>query len=223
LKTSAAPDTVAVPAAALPLPAAVAAPDPERGAVVRAVVVLREGAPSEELVRELQEHCKEETAPYKFPRIVDFAAELPKTPSGKIRRAELRAGQAWELFGEVYEGRVRRWTLAALRWSVVALVALVVLGLFRRTRRTRRFLYRQLVRHLRRPPPPRPVYAPTSSYGAQHAHAPLAGPRAAFARTAGGLLRLALHERGRAALALNLFTHGLLTVLLWAVLWAMQK
>ncbi|HYM54253.1 MAG TPA: AMP-binding protein [Solirubrobacteraceae bacterium] len=74
--------------------AAVASPDEERGAVVRAVVVLRHGAPdpSPELVRELQEHVKRETAPYKYPRIVDFAAELPKTPSGKIRRAELRAG-----------------------------------------------------------------------------------------------------------------------------------
>jgi acyl-coenzyme A synthetase/AMP-(fatty) acid ligase len=70
--------------------AAVAAPDPERGAVVRAVVVLREGEPGEELARELQEHCKRETAPYKFPRIVEFAAELPKTSSGKIRRASLR-------------------------------------------------------------------------------------------------------------------------------------
>ena len=74
--------------------AAVAAPDEERGAVVRAVVVLREDhyAPSPELVRELQEHVKRETAPYKYPRIVDFAAELPKTASGKIRRAALRAG-----------------------------------------------------------------------------------------------------------------------------------
>jgi acyl-coenzyme A synthetase/AMP-(fatty) acid ligase len=73
--------------------AAVAAPDEERGAVVRAVVVLREGhpAPSPELVRELQEHVKRRTAPYKYPRIVDFASELPKTPSGKIRRAALRA------------------------------------------------------------------------------------------------------------------------------------
>jgi acyl-coenzyme A synthetase/AMP-(fatty) acid ligase len=70
--------------------AAVAAPDPERGSVVRAIVVLREGEPSEELVRELQEHCKEETAPYKFPRIIEFADELPKTTSGKIRRAQLR-------------------------------------------------------------------------------------------------------------------------------------
>jgi acyl-coenzyme A synthetase/AMP-(fatty) acid ligase len=70
--------------------AAVAAPDPERGSVVRAVVVLREGEPGEELARELQEHCKRQTAPYKFPRIVEFAAELPKTSSGKIRRALLR-------------------------------------------------------------------------------------------------------------------------------------
>ncbi len=74
--------------------AAVAAPDEERGSVVRAVVVLRgDGyAPSPELVRELQEHVKRETAPYKYPRIIDFAAELPKTASGKVKRAQLRAG-----------------------------------------------------------------------------------------------------------------------------------
>jgi acyl-coenzyme A synthetase/AMP-(fatty) acid ligase len=71
--------------------AAVAAPDEERGAVVRAVVVPRPGhAPSRELARELQEHVKRTTAPYKYPRIVEFAAELPKTPSGKVRRAALR-------------------------------------------------------------------------------------------------------------------------------------
>jgi acyl-coenzyme A synthetase/AMP-(fatty) acid ligase len=72
--------------------AAVAAPDPERGAVVRAVVVLRDRDPSDELAAELQEHCKRETAPYKFPRIVEFADELPKTNSGKIKRAQLRQG-----------------------------------------------------------------------------------------------------------------------------------
>ncbi len=74
--------------------AAIAAPDEERGSVVRAVVVLREGHgdPSPQLVRELQDHVKRETAPYKYPRIIDFAAELPKTASGKIKRAELRAG-----------------------------------------------------------------------------------------------------------------------------------
>jgi acyl-coenzyme A synthetase/AMP-(fatty) acid ligase len=73
--------------------AVVAAPDDERGSVVRAVVVLRDGfAPSGDLARALQDHVKEQTAPYKYPRIVDFAAELPKTASGKIRRAQLRGG-----------------------------------------------------------------------------------------------------------------------------------
>jgi acyl-coenzyme A synthetase/AMP-(fatty) acid ligase len=71
--------------------AVVSAPDDERGAVVRAVVVLRNGhAPSNALARELQDHVKAQTAPYKYPRIVDFAAELPKTSSGKVRRAALR-------------------------------------------------------------------------------------------------------------------------------------
>jgi acyl-coenzyme A synthetase/AMP-(fatty) acid ligase len=72
--------------------AVVGAPDDERGSVVRAVVVLRDGyAPSPDLVADLQNHVKQETAPYKYPRIVDFATELPKTASGKIRRAALRA------------------------------------------------------------------------------------------------------------------------------------
>lgn len=79
--------------------AAVAAPDPERGSVVRAIVVLREGIPGDsasgdDLVRALQEHCKAETAPYKFPRLVEFAAKLPKTSSGKIKRAQLRGEAA---------------------------------------------------------------------------------------------------------------------------------
>ena len=74
--------------------AAVAAPDAERGSVVRAVVVLREGqAASDELKLQLQEHVKRETAPYKYPRIIDFAPELPKTASGKIRRVALRAAE----------------------------------------------------------------------------------------------------------------------------------
>jgi acetyl-CoA synthetase len=72
--------------------AVVAAPDEDRGAVVRAVVVLRDGfAPTPDLIKELQDHVKRETAPYKYPRIVEFAAELPKTASGKVRRALLRA------------------------------------------------------------------------------------------------------------------------------------
>ncbi len=75
--------------------AAVAAPDPDRGAVVRAIVVLQDGqAPSDALAAELKEHVKAQTAPYKYPRIVEFAAELPKTSSGKIKRAQLRGGYA---------------------------------------------------------------------------------------------------------------------------------
>jgi acyl-coenzyme A synthetase/AMP-(fatty) acid ligase len=71
--------------------AVVAAPDDERGSVVRAVVVLRDGhEPSDRLAGELQHHVKDQTAPYKYPRIVDFAADLPKTASGKIRRSALR-------------------------------------------------------------------------------------------------------------------------------------
>jgi acetyl-CoA synthetase len=59
--------------------------------VVRAVVVLRSGfAPTAELASALQSHVKSLTAPYKYPRIVDFATELPTTASGKIRRAALR-------------------------------------------------------------------------------------------------------------------------------------
>ena len=71
--------------------AAVAAPDEERGQVVRAVVVLRDGSDAgPAMARELQDHVKEQTAPYKYPRIVDFASELPKTASGKVRRGALR-------------------------------------------------------------------------------------------------------------------------------------
>ena len=64
--------------------AVVAAPDEERGAVVRAVVVLRDGfAPSAALAAELQDHVKAQTAPYKYPRVVDFAAELPRRRAGR--------------------------------------------------------------------------------------------------------------------------------------------
>jgi acyl-coenzyme A synthetase/AMP-(fatty) acid ligase len=75
--------------------AAVGYPDVERGTVVWAIVVLREGyQPTAELGLELQEHVKATTAPYKYPRFVEFRTELPKTSSGKIKRAEIRA--AWD-------------------------------------------------------------------------------------------------------------------------------
>ena len=68
-------------------------PDPIRGMVVKATVVLTKewkDKKGDALVKELQEHVKHETAPYKYPRIIEFADELPKTISGKIRRVEIR-------------------------------------------------------------------------------------------------------------------------------------
>ncbi|AEG14810.1 Butyrate--CoA ligase [Desulfofundulus kuznetsovii DSM 6115] len=71
--------------------AVVSSPDEIRGEVVKAFVVLAPGyQPSDELVKELQEHVKKITAPYKYPRKVEFVESLPKTISGKIRRVELR-------------------------------------------------------------------------------------------------------------------------------------
>ncbi|MBE5884908.1 MAG: acetyl-CoA synthetase [Lachnospiraceae bacterium] len=68
-----------------------AAPDPIRGQVVKATVVLAKGyTPSDELIKELQNHVKKATAPYKYPRIVEFVDELPKTLGGKIKRAQIR-------------------------------------------------------------------------------------------------------------------------------------
>ena len=71
--------------------AMIPSPDLLRGEIVKVFVVLREGyEPSEELVREIQQHVKRITAPYKYPREIEFVEELPKTISGKIRRKELR-------------------------------------------------------------------------------------------------------------------------------------
>ena len=67
------------------------APDPVRGKVVKATIVLVKGkTPSDALVKEIQDYVKTHTAPYKYPRIVEFADALPKTVNGKIRRAALR-------------------------------------------------------------------------------------------------------------------------------------
>lgn len=71
------------------------APDPVRGQVVRATVVLsRDYTASDALRLELQDYVKTHTAPYKYPRILDFVEMLPKTISGKIRRVEIRASDA---------------------------------------------------------------------------------------------------------------------------------
>jgi acetyl-CoA synthetase len=68
-----------------------AVPDPDRGQIVKATIVPSKNyQPSEELAKELQEHVKKVTAPYKYPRLVEFVTELPKTISGKIRRVQIR-------------------------------------------------------------------------------------------------------------------------------------
>jgi acetyl-CoA synthetase len=69
-------------------------PDPERGQVVKATIVLAKGyQPSEDLKKELLEHTKKVTAAYKCPRIIEFVTSLPKTISGKIRRVEIRESE----------------------------------------------------------------------------------------------------------------------------------
>ena len=78
--------------------AAVASPDESRGTVVKAFVLLSESAKNElksetdiqNLQKELQDHCKRVTAPYKYPRKIEFVDSLPKTVSGKIQRVKLR-------------------------------------------------------------------------------------------------------------------------------------
>ncbi|WP_224450009.1 acyl-CoA synthetase [Haloprofundus salilacus] len=80
--------------------AAVGSPHEKRGNVVKAYVILADGYEGDdELVDEIQEFMKEETAPYKYPRRVEFVDELPKTSSGKIRRIELREREE-QMFGE---------------------------------------------------------------------------------------------------------------------------
>lgn len=66
-------------------------PHPDRGQIIKATIVLAKGyEPSEALIKELQDHVKRTTAPYKYPRVIEFVEELPKTISGKIRRVEIR-------------------------------------------------------------------------------------------------------------------------------------
>jgi acetyl-CoA synthetase len=71
--------------------AIIGVPDPVRGQIIKATVVLAKGyTPSEELKKEMQEYVKTHTAPYKYPRILEFVNELPKTISGKIKRTDIR-------------------------------------------------------------------------------------------------------------------------------------
>jgi len=71
--------------------AVVGAPDAERGQIVKAFVVLREGFDGgDALVKSLQDHVKQTIAPYKYPRAIEFRAQLPKTATGKLQRFRLR-------------------------------------------------------------------------------------------------------------------------------------
>ncbi|MBI3736926.1 AMP-binding protein [Candidatus Sumerlaeota bacterium] len=74
--------------------AVVASPDPDRYEIVKAFIILKPGfSPSDALAKEIQDHVKRVTAPYKYPREIEFVESLPKTISGKIRRVELREGE----------------------------------------------------------------------------------------------------------------------------------
>jgi len=94
--------------------ACVASPSASRGSVVKAFIVLsndykeRSAAEKETLIREIQDFCKVHTAPYKYPRRIEFLAELPKTVSGKILRRELRQreeeGQRDEIIQDPHVG-----------------------------------------------------------------------------------------------------------------------
>ena len=86
--------------------AVVGSPDDIRGLIVKAFIILKPGfAPSEALVREIQNHVKKVTAPYKYPRAIEFVDSLPKTISGKIRRNELREHEMKRYQNETSNGK----------------------------------------------------------------------------------------------------------------------
>ncbi len=150
-------------------------------------------------------------------------APRPKTLNGaervrrKMKRAETIAVDGWSLFGEVAGGRLRRWSLALLSFAALLLV-------WRATRRSRALLLRLLAHFARKTPrTPNVMPRPTSSFAA---HEPYTFGARAGAGVRGAwqvLWQTVLDRRGRAALALNFLTHGVLTVLLWALTWALRS
>ena len=86
--------------------AVVGSPDDIRELIVKAFVILKPGfKPSEALIREIQNHMKKVTAPYKYPRAIEFVDSLPKTISGKIKRNELRDREMRKSLSENNAGR----------------------------------------------------------------------------------------------------------------------
>ncbi len=78
--------------------AVIASPDKVRGNIVKAFIILHNGVNgNQELIQSLQNHVRSLTAPYKYPRAIEFVTELPKTASGKIRRVELRQQELEQL------------------------------------------------------------------------------------------------------------------------------
>ncbi|HEX8476639.1 MAG TPA: hypothetical protein VF666_21760 [Pyrinomonadaceae bacterium] len=146
----------------------------------------------------------------------------PLTPTERIRRRVKRAerivSKGWHLFGEIGGGSLRR-------WSFVGFSSLGLLFVFRLTRRTRNLLFEQLTRRTREELSSRrePLPMSVSSYGAQEPYTFNARARRLTHHAAQELWRLTLDGRGRSALALNLLTHGLLTVLLWTLTWALKQ
>lgn len=91
--------------------AVVASPDEMRGEIVKAFVILAPGyEPSDELVKELQDYVKNVTAPYKYPREIEFVSSLPKTVSGKIRRVELREREKQRKLKQIAEKKAEKET-----------------------------------------------------------------------------------------------------------------
>ncbi len=135
----------------------------------------------------------------------------------KVKRAERYASKGWELSGEVAGGRLRR-------WSLVLLSAVGLLLVWRATRRSRALLLRLFARFSRRNPRrPEVMPRPASSFAAHERYTPSARA-GAFTRGAWRVLwQVALDRRGRAALALNFVTHGVLSALLWALTWALRS
>ncbi|HEU4594289.1 MAG TPA: hypothetical protein VFS10_03895, partial [Pyrinomonadaceae bacterium] len=136
---------------------------------------------------------------------------------GKLKRAERAVVKGWTLYGEVAGGRLRRWSLALLSLGGLLLV-------WRATRRSRALLFR-LLTHFARRAPQRPNVMPrsTSSFAAHEPYTLGARAGAATRGVFDVLWQIVLDRRGRAALALNFLTHGVLTVLLWALAWALRN